>query len=88
MALLIKADGTREEVEVPSGNSLAFLQTMVGGYIELAPCHCKEYAGVICDEEGKLKGKPINKEATKLAGVAPYDVLVGDILFFKEGEVD
>ena len=88
MALLVRVDGTKEEVEVPKGNSLSFLQSTVGGYIEFAPCKHAEFAGVICDEEGKLKQKPINKVATDMAGIAPYDVLVGDILFFKEGEVD
>jgi hypothetical protein len=88
MALLVKVDGTKEEVEVPKQDSLNFLQSTVGGYIEFAPCKDAEYDGIICDEEGKLKNKTINKVATEMAGVAPYDVLVGDILFFKEGEVD
>jgi hypothetical protein len=88
MALLVKVDGTTEELEVPKKDSLKFLQSIVGGYIEMAPCNHSEYAGAICDEEGKLKRKPINDVATKMAGVLPYDVLVGDVLFFKEGEVD
>jgi hypothetical protein len=88
MALLVKVDGTKEEVEVPKKGSLDFLQGVVGGYIELAACHDAAYDGIICDEEGKIKNKPLNKVATDMAGVAPYDVLVGDILFFKEGEVD
>ena len=38
MALLVKADGTQETVEIPAGNgALAFLQGQVGGYIEIVP---------------------------------------------------
>jgi len=88
MALLVKSDGSKEEVEVPAKGSLDFLQKTVGGYIEFAPCKNAEYSGAICDEEGKLKGKPMNEEATRMSGLSPYDVLVGDVLFFKEGEVD
>ena len=88
MALLVKVDGTHEDIEVPATGSLEFLQKTVGGYIEMAPCHAADYAGVICDEEGKLKSKPINKTATLLAGLYPDDVLVGDVIFFKDGEVD
>ena len=88
MALLVKVDGTKEEVEVPKQGSLDFLQGIVGGFIELAACKDAEFDGIICDEEGKNKNKPVNAVATDMAGCAPYDVLVGDILFFKDGEVD
>ena len=40
------------------GNTLENLQATVGGYIEVFPLtgNCT----VICDEEGKLKGRPVN----------------------------
>ena len=52
-------------------NSLEALQKNVGGYIE-AVTIAKDLA-VICDEEGRLKGKPHN------CNIADYD-FVGDIL--------
>ena len=88
MALLVKVDGTTQELEVPKQGALRFLQSLVGGYIEFAPCKHPDYEGIICDEEGKLKSKPINQLATKMADCLPFDALVGDVLFFKEGEVD
>lgn len=60
------------------------LQAAVGGYIEVVP-HFNFFNGrpcaAVCDEEGKLKGKPINEEATIAwrAQTNTTDVLVGDI---------
>ena len=50
------------------------LQDMVGGYIQVVEIKGKQ---IIIDEEGKLKDKPLNEEATDLWGV-DYDVIVGD----------
>lgn len=88
MAKLIKANGEVEDINIPKDNSLSFLQDKVGGYIELAPYLGTEgFAGVCCDEEGKMKGYPINATATKMAGYT-NDVLVGDVIMFNEGEID
>ena len=97
MALLIKANGERREVTVPASDQLVFLQQCVGGNIEQVPLlgDCPDsvgYAGAFCDEEGKIKGRPINEVATEMAGrdnmLGVNDPLVGAVLFFKEGEVD
>ena len=45
-----------ELLEVP--NELESFQQLVGGYIETVPLFPSVLA--ICDEEGKLKGKPFN----------------------------
>ena len=88
MARLIKADGTISNIEIPKKDSLNFLQGIVGGYIELAPYGGSEgFAGVCCDEEGKMKNQPINRVATESAGYT-HDVLVGDIILFNKGEID
>ena len=92
MALLIKVNGERSNVDVPKENELKFLQGLVDGYIEItstAPgseAVKQGYEGLVCNEEGKLDGLLVNEEATKFAGYVS-DVLVGDVLFFKEGEV-
>jgi hypothetical protein len=54
--------------------TLKELQKMVGGYIQIVETKGKQ---IIMDEEGKLKDKPLNEEATELWGV-DYDVIVGD----------
>jgi len=54
--------------------SLKELQDMAGGYIQVVEIKGKQ---IIIDEEGKLKDKPLNEEATDLWGV-DYDIIVGD----------
>ena len=43
--------------------TLEELQEMVGGYIEVV--HAKNGDQIILDEEGRLKGKPINEDASE-----------------------
>lgn len=94
--LLIYAPGKDEPVSqaLNRAPTLKQLQKAVGGYIELipqfttlggSPCHA------FCNEEGKLKGLPINRRATQLwhdalpspgllgEGGALVDYLVGPI---------
>ena len=62
------------------------LQELVGGYIEVVPTWLgddwarEEGVGLvmIVDEEGKLKGKPINSCATEMLANNIRDVIVGD----------
>lgn len=54
------------------------LQEAVGGHIQIVQGRVSEMLMVI-DDEGKLKGKPINRRATIL--YAPeYDFIVGDAI--------
>ena len=91
MALLVKANGTTEEITIPKENSLKFMQEKVGGWIQIfSTCPATQktgYVGIVCDEEGKLKNYPLNPQATDMYG-NPNDVIVGDAIFFKDGEVD
>jgi Domain of unknown function (DUF3846) len=80
--------------------SLEKMQEMVGGYIERIP-HFDEYEGercvALCDEEGKIKGKTINIEATKLwyeqprikylGGTRFMDQLVGAVVIIQGDEL-
>ena len=56
--------------------NLEQLQKMVGGYIEVVKSPDSKYQ-IVIDEEGELKGKPFNKDATALYD-NPNDELVGD----------
>ncbi|QIV65846.1 DUF3846 domain-containing protein [Mesorhizobium phage Cp1R7A-A1] len=91
----VKASGEIVEAEVAINNLRAF-QTAVGGDIQVIPyCELFEHKDIIrkcialCDEEGKLKGKPVNRTATAMwhrglaerLGAFRMDVLVGDIAF-------
>jgi hypothetical protein len=58
--------------------SLSELQKLVGGYIELVSLGDIH---IVIDEEGKIKGKPVNEEATQLwMNHESFwgDVIVGD----------
>ena len=59
--------------------SLEKLQKMVDGYIQVVDAHNGDQ--IVMDEEGKLKNKPINYEATKHwigENANAYDYVVGD----------
>lgn len=91
MAVLYKASGGTQEVVPKNGKkfSLEELQGFVGGYIELVPDLTGKRKGkeiVYCNEEGKLEGLPLNREAT-LKYAPPGDVLVGDVIVCSRKEV-
>ena len=85
MATIIRADGTEEQLR---DMSLAALQGAVGGYIEIVPTNDGRL--VVLDEEGKLKGKPVNRRATELTRgvVADDDLIVGDVVVAGTNEID
>jgi Domain of unknown function (DUF3846) len=57
--------------------TLEVLQELIKGYIEVVP---KVHA--LCDEEGSLKGSPINKTASNWVGMA----LCGTVVFLTDKE--
>lgn len=91
-ALSITTTETVSLVEIPETDSLPRMQAAVGGYIEVLGLS----AGVsmVFDEEGKLKGRPLNNIAIRLTqhyavGLRPGDMIVGDVLLIgndDEGE--
>lgn len=95
MARLIRVDGTTETVNPKNGKrwTLEELQTLVGGYIELLP---RLQIQILVDEEGLLKQKPVNREATRIIAEMyrtewrRHDMevppLVGDVLILEPHE--
>ena len=83
--VLIKVDGTTKDVKA---QTLAEMQEAVGGYIEIIAISKTSY--MILNEEGKLKGLPVNVLATRLTrGVlGDDDVVVGDVLLAKKDEIN
>ena len=68
--------------------TLEEMQKFVGGYIEVVTS-ADTNSQIVLDEEGKLKGKPLNKEATELylgeeqddtSAGWDFDYIVGDVM--------
>ena len=71
-AISIPVEGEAQVIEID--NELTALQKAVGGYIETVTIASD--ACLICDEEGVLKGKPLNAQASLLGCPIVGDVLV------------
>ena len=71
-AILLPVEGKAKIIEID--NELEALQKAVGGYIETVTI-AKDCCLVV-DEEGLLKGKPLNHTASRLGGPLVGDVLV------------
>lgn len=75
----ITTGGTFKPVE--HNDTLDELHQYVDGFIEYV--HIVDNIYMICDEEGKLKDKPLNTIATNLLGYYKnilFDFIVGDVL--------
>lgn len=88
MAKLMKADGTVESFDF-ANSTLKEQQAAVGGYIEHAPM--PDGCGLfVVNEEGKLKGLPVNDEATLVyqrVWNSTADYLVGDVIYVSASEL-
>lgn len=83
MAQVISVYGWVDEVSPANGKDfkLAELKKIVEGYIEIVHLRCGKL--MVVDEEGKLKGKPINAKASALAN----QTIVGRVLVCNENEI-
>jgi Domain of unknown function (DUF3846) len=61
-AVAIRIDGTVEEFD----QTYETIKERVGGWLEIAPTPGSPFV-MFCDEEGKLKGLPVNVRANALA---------------------
>lgn len=77
---VIRVDGGREAWE--GGHSLEAFQDCVGGLIEIV--RLSEGRILVVDEEGRLKGKPHNPEATKISRGHVFGDIRGDALLTHE----
>lgn len=75
MAQIIRSTGEVEEVTL--SEDIADIQKIVGGFVEMICLPDKRL--MLVDEDGKMKGLPINKVATEM--YAPqWDTVVGDVI--------
>ena len=82
-AQIIYADGRVTPFKPKNGTdfSLEELQNVVGGYIEILDLRNGQI--IVVNEEGKLKGLPVNQIATEAYCMRfqPYgDIIVGDVV--------
>ena len=85
-SIIIKTDGSEEEFLLPETNQLKPLQKAVGGLIEVVPSIQKGLS-VVCNEEGKLIGLPINYKATVLHRFGE-DPLCGDVVILQTDKLN
>ena len=78
MARLIRTDGTSQELQPANGVywDLKELQILVGGYIEVVSTLDGKF--MVIDDEGKLKRKSLNKEATRMYLYGRNDPIAGE----------
>ena len=84
--IILKTDGSEEEFLLPKTNQLKVLQKIVGGLIEVVPS-TQEGLSIICNEEGKLIGLPINYRATVLHRFTA-DPLCGDVIILQTDKLN
>ena len=89
MAQIIKTSGEVVEVSPQNGTDfqLEEVKAVVCGWVEAI--NLRDGRLMLCDEEGKLKNKPVNIEATKIfhSALRTSDFIVGDVLVCKEDEL-
>ena len=70
------------ELRVINGSMLEDLQCAVGGWIEIVRgMYLPDPLRIICNEEGALRGLPLNRAASLLYG----SDIVGDVLLMVQG---
>jgi len=87
MAQFIKSNGSEVELKPENGKhfSLKELQGCVDGFIEIV--ESSDGRLIVLNEEGKLKGLPVNQKASTLYKYAGHDVIVGDVLICNKKEI-
>lgn len=82
--LIVEPQKAPREAEIESG--LESLQSVVGGYIEAA-YPFDDLVAIICNEEGKLQGLPLNRALRDENG-AIYDIVAGTFIVCGLGDED
>lgn len=84
--MVINHDGTTQSL--PDGElSLEFMQSVVGGYVKIA--HIGNNMLLVCNEEGKLIGLPLNVAATTFCLAHGFnDTIVGNVIICDTTKLD
>lgn len=84
MKVLYVGIGKQPEVKEIDG-SLKSMQDLVGGYIQAIPVSYD--AELVCDEEGRMKGYPVNRFAFTIDGDV-IDLISGNFFIVGAGKDD
>lgn len=82
--LIVKPEKKPEVAEIESG--LRSLQSAVGGFIE-ALYPFDDPVAIVCNEEGKIAGLPMNRALRDDSGEI-YDIVCGDFIVVGLGDED
>ena len=82
--LIVEPEKAPREAEIE--NRLESLQSVVGGYIE-ATYPFDDRVAIICNEEGKLQGMPLNRALRDESGTM-YDIVAGTFIICGLGDED
>ena len=86
---VIRVDGTREEYLPANGHHYTLNELMKaigGGYIQIVKA--KDNRLMVLDDEGKLKGFPVNPVATALYVYGDHDPIVGDVVVCEQETIN
>lgn len=83
MAILIKPDGTKENV---TGKTFSEFQELVGGYIETLSTNNGKI--MLINEDGKNLGLEPNEFATMMVKLQPSDFIVGNAIIVTLKELE
>jgi hypothetical protein len=87
MVKVMRVDGSIVDLVTPTGVvAFADLQAAVGGYVQVV--ECDNGRTMVIDEEGKCKGKPLNRAATEIADLFVGDFIVGDAVVMDPEDAD
>lgn len=80
-ALVIPATGEEYLIELDPTDAITLdhIQEAVGGYVESAPI-IDPTLTMYCNEEGKIRGLPVNERASILLGPHNPDFIVGNVV--------
>lgn len=82
MATMLRVEGTTETI-TPAGKHLdAGRDENAGRRLDRSGSHAIDGRFMVIDEEGKIKKKPLNIQATRLYLHGRYDPIVGTALLF------
>lgn len=86
MGKIIRTDGTTDILgDGKRPLTLEELQAAVGGYIEIVPINTQGYTKMIVNEEGLIRGLPVNAIATLHVG---HSTIFGDVVLIKNRELE
>lgn len=73
---VIVAEPMKEAYVTTIKNELSELQAVVGGYIEVLPFTSEDEVCIVCNEEGKINGLPLNRGLSDPEGKL-YEIIAG-----------